>query len=240
MIGSICEVYRHCRLESAKGCGTQVIVLLVLLQCALLSCSCERKTPKRETGLEVSQNLQTAIDVNDVRGALAAGQLKRLPARFYMDLEHKAASPKREDQMFAVTVLGRLPNRNQFRILQQVARESQDLEVRCQAMYSLGLLRDPAAVPFLLDVLAHGDHDPDQFERLTAAAGLGLIRDGYIDDMPLEVTGFVVVPTNPGAGSLLRWPTLEEQVADYTAWWEANATNLLQATGPVRDYREGD
>jgi len=156
---------------------------------------------------------------------------KDLGHELYEALEAKAKSDNLRAALFGVTLLGRIPNRGQIDVLEEVAGRASDKILRCQAMYSMGLLRDPAGVPFLLRVL--GSPKEGDYERQTAASAVEIIRDGITDKMPVEVWWYVF---DREPGGIMDFPTLAAMHADLSAWWQANAERLLSQR-QVLDYR---
>ena len=210
---------------------TRMRLVLVVWWVIVSGCSPDRGAGTK--ACKLPPDLAAALAANDIEVAVdVLSQTTRLNDATLGVLEAKARSEDNLAAFVGVTLLGRAQNGGQYRVLQGIAAKSADKLLRCQAMYSMGLLQDPRAAPFLLEVLACTQRD--DYERWTAAAALGFIRDGIIDSKPLYVVWYVLIP-NPEAESSQIWPlklpTLDDQVVEFTEWWQANGKRLLQQQG---------
>jgi hypothetical protein len=212
-------------MRAAHGIGLAGFLFLGIIA------SCQHQGEISNT--KVPQALETALAKKDVKEALRVIQgMPSLGDDIYVALERSASSEDPARASVAITVLGRIPNKGQLRIMEDVARDSSGEMLRCQAMYCMGVLRDPAAVPYLLGVL--GSQTKTDYERTTAVRSLRHIRKGFVDELPMWVGNYVLIG-KPHEG-LSDLPTLDEQYAEYTEWWNANSKQLLSER-QVRDYR---
>ncbi len=207
-------------------------LLFIGLCCFVCASGCLGSGQGCPEGIGLTPDLEAALAKVDLReGVRIVRERKTYGDDLYEALEAKARSDDWKAALFGVTLLGRIPNRGQGSVLEDVASRSSDKALRCHAMYSMGLLRDPAAVPFLLKVLDSATER--EYDRWTAACAVVIIRDGIVDEMPVEVWWYVLVPD---PSNTLGLPTLDSRRAELPAWWEANSQRLL-ADRRVADYR---
>lgn len=211
-------------------------LLFVAICCSVCASGCLGSGRGSPEGIGLTPDLEAALAKVDLReGVRIVRERKTHGDDLYEALEAKARSDDWKAALFGVTLLGRIPNRGQVSVLEDVASRSSDKALRCQAMYSMGLLRDPAAVPFLLKVL--DSPTEREYDRWTAARAVEIIRDGIVDEMPVEVWWYVCIVVDE-PDSALGLPTLDSLRAELSAWWEANSQRLL-ADRHVVDYRRG-
>jgi hypothetical protein len=198
---------------------------------ALVAVGCTSVFPQvRYAGFTDEQD--AAFDENNPKRFLEALDERNLTRQVYEALECKLGSGRLHDQFFALIVLGRIPNRGQYVIMEQVAKTSPHIRVRCQAMYCTAQLRDPASVPYLLKVARSGKG----YERLTAVDSLDLVRTGIVDDVPLFVDFFVFERPQYTDEDIFRLPDPEEVLKKFEQWWNEHGVQLLGARRLDQDY----
>jgi len=205
-----------------------LLAAIIAIVCLLPGgCRAPESDPARDP--QLPSDLSVALKEHDLAEAIRVVRGHRhLEPELYAALELLAKSDDSESAFIAVTLLGRIPDRGQYSILQDIATNRAYRALRCQALYSMGLLRDPHAAPFLLRIL--GSVEEPEYDRWVAASSLEIIRDGIVDEMPMRVWGYVLTPV-PGAAGPLKMPSLESLHAEFVEWWEANSARLLSHHG---------
>jgi HEAT repeat protein len=194
--------------------------------------------PPAKPSPELSEGLARAIENNDIQATLEQSLDQRGNPRLYRTLEAKVLSINEAEQLFAVTVLGQLPDCSQSLVIEKVARNSKSPELRCQAIYSLGVLGDPSAAWLLLDVLEGKKSGGDLQQRRLAALALGLIRNGCNETLPLSVRDVILQGGDDQDGHNRDLSSLDDQFKDYSKWWSENVGSLFWRHGDVPDYHE--
>lgn len=158
-----------------------------------------------------------------------------IPRTVYMELERKCASSRLLEAEIGIVALSRAPNKGQYRAMVELYAAASP-RVRFRLLYGLGILGDPAAVPFLLEVLKQGRDE----EKLAADYALSLIKNGRTGHEPLEAAGYIA--SRPSSFDLvpgvltIREPSFEEKLQSYKRWWEENRADLIHRREASGDY----
>jgi len=215
-----------------------VFSICLVLMCSVACCRSQGvRTTTRPALPEpaLPEDVRDAFRAGNVRGAIQLIKDKYLSKDTYFALEDAAFSKEPREAQCAIITLGRLPNRGQWQALRKVAAEATPEALRYEAMYGLAILRDHAAVPFLLEKLRDGT----EFERASARLALGYLKDPPHDKQPLSVTGLLVPPDSMRKSYRAiysEYPTDEQALAEYSRWWADAREKLLSERHLVDDY----
>jgi HEAT repeat protein/cyclophilin family peptidyl-prolyl cis-trans isomerase len=194
--------------------------------------------------LIVCLSVAAAVSAQPRKSPLAAGDvdaiatlLKLEDARTYDEpaLARILAADHPEVRRRAAQTIGRIADTKGATLL-QVARKDKDVEVAATAAWAAGQLRDPAAIPWLAELLAGAGGAPSAMQQ-EAAIALGKIQApasrsalaGYLADTPLAnapagVVGEALqsIGRFPGEGDLapvVRWAASPDvELRWRTAW----------------------
>ena len=115
---------------------------------------------------------------------------RRREQKLYEQLAAAARTGPAHDALVAMAVLARLPDRGQCLVFEEMATEARDEGLRIEALYNMGVLGDPAAVPYLIQVIQKEN------ERLatTARYSLWLVRHWEPGHYPWSAGGWMLIP----------------------------------------------
>lgn len=144
----------------------------------------------------------------------------------YRRLAEVAQGASSDQAKRALAVLARIPNRGQQVVFERVVQRTANPAVKIEALYAMGVLGDPRAVPYLLQAIRNEAGDV----ALAGRYALWLVRHWTPGHYPWGAGGWMTATADssnalpmPPANCIATGAELEE----CRRWWHDNGARVL-------------